>query len=197
MGTMFTMTTLPTVKHKSYIPQVLHHGRRSTPKTRLMLCTGGTLTMAPIQPTGAWRPSKCAPLLSSYLQEMNEPKYPDMPGPTRAHPCRLLRDLGPTSGPDWHKTFVPTICIAFDLPVVITGTAYHGVRRYGTVHARKSRWKPVAFYWQPNTTLHAPSGRPTESNHGSIRVPRFHQRSHHILSRSTPPSLPLHQGQYA
>jgi hypothetical protein len=117
---------------KSYIPQVsLHHGDGRRQKRVLMLCTGGTLTMAPDPAQGgALAPVEGA--LSSYLQEMNELKFP-----ARSYTAHLV-DSSISGQLGRLAQDIRANHLYFDF--VCYRNRHHGVRRYGTrVHARKSR----------------------------------------------------------
>jgi Asparaginase, N-terminal len=100
-------------KGTSYIPEVsLYHGEGGMVKRRvLVLCTGGTLTMAP-DPNqgGALAPVEGA--ISRYMGEMDELKSPDMPDYVlhEYSPFRDSSDLGPS---DW-VTLANDIKVKYD-----------------------------------------------------------------------------------
>jgi Asparaginase, N-terminal len=86
---------------KTYIPEVsLYEGEGRTKKRILVLCTGGTLTMAPDpKQGGALAPVEGA--ISKYMSKMEELNSPDLPFEYHLHeyfPFRDSSDLGPA---DW------------------------------------------------------------------------------------------------
>ena len=113
---------------KSYIPAVsLYYGEGRVKKRVLVLCTGGTLTMAP-DPNqgGALAPVEGA--ISRYMNEMDELKSPEMPDYVlhEYSPFRDSSDLGPS---DW-------VTLANDIKVRTGGNEIGGsVVRHG--HAIK------------------------------------------------------------
>jgi L-asparaginase len=131
---------------RNYIPQVSLHesdGRRQ--KRVLMLCTGGTLTMAP-DPNqgGALAPVEGA--LSNYLQEMNELKSPDMPEMVlhEYKPFVDSSDLGPA---DWARLAkdIRANYLHFDGFVVITGTDTMAYAATALAFMLENLGKPVVF----------------------------------------------------
>ena len=95
-----TEVVTPNVSSDFFIPQVkLHKGDGSERKRVLVLCTGGTLTMAPNpEKDGSLSPVPGA--LTDYLKSMVELTNDNMPDVVVHEYCPLLdsSDMGP---PDW------------------------------------------------------------------------------------------------
>jgi hypothetical protein len=89
-----------TERERTYIPEVsLYHGDGRTKKRVLVLCTGGTMTMAPDPAQGgALAPVEGA--ISRYMRDMDELRSPEMPDYVLHEytPFRDSSDLGPS---DW------------------------------------------------------------------------------------------------
>ena len=110
-------------KKKRYIPEVsLYEGEGRVKKRILVLCTGGTLTMAP-DPLqgGALAPVEGA--ISKYMSGMEELHSPEMPDYVlhEYSPFRDSSDLGPA---DWATLAqdIKSNYLHFDGFVVLTGT---------------------------------------------------------------------------
>jgi len=109
----------------TFIPQnPLHEGKGRTKKRVLVLCTGGTLTMAPDpKQNGALAPVEGA--ISRYMGQMHELKeeHPEMPDYIlhEYSPYRDSSDLGPA---DWATIAkdIESNYLHFDGFVVLTGT---------------------------------------------------------------------------
>ena len=89
------------IARPTYIPEVsLYEGEGRVKKRILVLCTGGTLTMAPDpKQGGALAPVEGA--ISKYMSKMEELNSPDLPFEYHLHeysPFRDSSDLGPA---DW------------------------------------------------------------------------------------------------
>lgn len=131
---------------RTYIPQVsLHHGDGRRQKRVLVLCTGGTLTMAPDPAQGgALAPVEGA--LSKYLLEMNELKNPDMPDMVLHEytPFVDSSDLGPA---DWARLAqdIRANYLHFDGFVVITGTDTMAYAATALAFMLENLGKPVVF----------------------------------------------------
>jgi L-asparaginase len=131
---------------RTFIPQVsLRQGDGRGQKRVLMLCTGGTLTMAP-DPNqgGALAPVEGA--LSKYLQEMNELNNPDMPAMVLHEytPFVDSSDLGPA---DWARLAqdIRSNYLHFDGFVVITGTDTMAYAATALAFMLENLGKPVVF----------------------------------------------------
>ncbi|KAL7508991.1 hypothetical protein ACHAXN_006829 [Cyclotella atomus] len=95
-----TEVVTPTMNSEFFIPQVkLHRGDGSERKRVLVLCTGGTLTMAP-NPEKDHALSPVPGALTDYLKSMVELTNDNMPDVVVHEYCPLLdsSDMGP---PDW------------------------------------------------------------------------------------------------
>lgn len=135
-------------RHYGYIPEVALYsgeGGRSSRKRILILCTGGTLTMAP-DPNqgGALAPVQGA--ISRYMKEMTEPQASHMPEFVlhEYHPFRDSSDLGPA---DW-VTLAKDIranYLHFDGFVVLTGTDTMAYCATALSFMLENLGKPVVF----------------------------------------------------
>lgn len=131
---------------RRFIPQIsLHDDDGRKQKRVLMLCTGGTLTMAP-DPAhgGALAPVEGA--LSKYLAEMNELSNPDMPEVVLHEytPFVDSSDLGPA---DWARLAndIRANYLHFDGFVVITGTDTMAYASTALSFMLENLGKPVVF----------------------------------------------------
>lgn len=136
------------VERKGYIPEVslyLGEGGRSSRKRILILCTGGTLTMAP-DPNqgGALAPVQGA--ISRYMKDMTELHSSGMPDYVlhEYSPFRDSSDLGPA---DW-ATLANDIranYLHFDGFVVLTGTDTMAYCATALSFMLENLGKPVVF----------------------------------------------------
>ena len=129
-----------------FIPKVkLHHNDGREKKRVLVLCTGGTLTMAP-DPLqgGALAPVEGA--ISSYMQDMNELYEPSMPEFVLHEyaPFRDSSDLGPA---DWVTLAkdIQTNYLHFDGFVIVTGTDTMAYCATALSFMLENLGKPVVF----------------------------------------------------
>ncbi|KAG7363404.1 asparaginase-domain containing protein [Nitzschia inconspicua] len=134
-------------RNSSYIPEVsLYVGEGRIKKRILVLCTGGTLTMAP-DPNqgGALAPVEGA--ISKYMSSMEELNSPDLPFEYQLHeyyPFRDSSDLGPA---DW-ATLAQDIkanYLHFDGFVVLTGTDTMAYVATALSFMLENLGKPVVF----------------------------------------------------
>ena len=129
-----------------FIPQVSLHDQDGRKKKRvLMLCTGGTLTMAPDPSAGgALAPVEGA--LSAYLQDMNELQNSDMPDLVLHEYAPFVdsSDLGPA---DWARLAhdIRDNYLHFDGFVVITGTDTMAYAATALAFMLENLGKPVVF----------------------------------------------------
>lgn len=131
----------------TFIPQVsLHDGDGRTQKRVLVLCTGGTLTMAPDPNQGG----SLAPVegaLSKYMADsMDEIRNPNMPDVVLHEytPFYDSSDLGPA---DWSRLAndIRTNYLHFDGFVVITGTDTMAYCATALSFMLENLGKPVVF----------------------------------------------------
>lgn len=130
----------------SFIPQVPLHGTDGRSHKRiLMLCTGGTLTMAP-DPTngGALAPVEGA--LSNYMKDMGELQAEHMPDVVlhEYSPFYDSSDLGPA---DWARVAkdIKDNYLHFDGFVVLTGTDTMAYFATALSFMLENLGKPVVF----------------------------------------------------
>ena len=133
-------------KFRSFIPQwPLYDGDGRNRKRVLVLCTGGTLTMAPDPAQGgALAPVEGA--LSAYMQQMKELYQPNMPEFVlhEYSPFRDSSDLGPA---DWSTLAqdIKSNYLHFDGFVVITGTDTMAYVATALSFMLENLGKPVIF----------------------------------------------------
>jgi len=132
---------------RGFIPQVsLHPGDGRSRKRVLVLCTGGTLTMAPDPDHGgALAPVQGA--LSRYMTEMSELRNNEQMPEVVLHeyePFYDSSDLGPA---DWARiaTDIRTNYLHFDGFVVLTGTDTMAYCATALSFMLENLGKPVVF----------------------------------------------------
>lgn len=129
---------------RSYIPQVSLHATDGRPRKRvLILCTGGTLTMAP-DADGSLAPVNG--FLSDYLKHINELSNPAMPEIVlhEYSPFYDSSDLGPA---DWARIAqdIRVNYLHFDGFVVLTGTDTMAYQATALSFMLENLGKPVVF----------------------------------------------------
>lgn len=130
--------------NQSFISQIaLHDNDGRSNKRILVLCTGGTLTMAP-DSTGALAPVEGA--LSRYMQDMHELKADNMPAIVlhEYSPFYDSSDLGPA---DWARVAkdIKDNYLHFDGFVVLTGTDTMAYFATALSFMLENLGKPVVF----------------------------------------------------
>jgi len=133
-------------KSKYFIPQVkLHAGDGSHRKRVLILCTGGTLTMAP-DPTKGGSLAPVQGALVKYLEEMRELNDPNMPEVVafEYQPFYDSSDLGPA---DWAvlASDIKDNYLHFDGFVVLMGTDTMAYTATALSFMLENLGKPVVF----------------------------------------------------